>query len=75
VRLDGPVSPEERESFGARTTWKDAPGGAVVEIEATNEEALLRHVLSHADRAEILAPRGLREKARKALAALSRRLG
>ena len=75
VRLDGPVSPEERESFGARAAWKDAPGGAVVEIEATNEEALLRHVLSHADRAEILAPKALREKARKALAALSRRLG
>jgi proteasome accessory factor B len=74
VRLDVPVSPEERESFGARASWQDAAGGAVVEVEATNEEALLRHVLSYGDRAELLAPRALREKARKALAALARRV-
>ena len=46
---------------------------AVVEIEATNQEALLRHVLSLGERAEILAPRALREQARKVLAALARR--
>ena len=46
VRLEGPASPEERDSFGPRATWKEVDGGAVVEVEATNEEALLRHVLS-----------------------------
>ena len=40
----------------------------MVEVEATNHEALLRHVLSLGDRAEILAPRPLREKAREVLA-------
>jgi proteasome accessory factor B len=74
VRIDGQASPEERESFGPRATWKEVDGGAVVEVEATNQEALLRHVLSHGDRAEILAPKALREKARKALVALSRRV-
>jgi proteasome accessory factor B len=45
-----------------------------VEVAATNEEALLRHVLSLGDRAEILAPKPLREKARKVLTALARRV-
>ena len=74
VRLDGPASPEERDAFGPRATWKETDGGAVVEVEAQNQEALLRHVLSLGDRAEILAPRPLREKARKVLAALARRV-
>jgi proteasome accessory factor B len=46
----------------------------VAEVVATNQEALLRHVLSFGDRAEILAPRPLRERARKVLAALARRV-
>jgi proteasome accessory factor B len=74
VRLDGPVSPEERDSFGARAAWKDVEGGAVVEVEASNPEALLRHVLSYGDRAEVLAPRALRDRARTVLAGLSRRV-
>ena len=41
---------------------------------AFNQEAFLRHVLSYGDRAEILAPRPLRERARKVLAALARRV-
>ena len=74
VRLDGPASPEERDSFGPRASWKETDGRAVVEVMAQNQEALLRHVLSYGDRAEILAPRPLREKARKVLAALARRV-
>ncbi len=74
VRLDGPVSPEERDSFGQRAAWKDVDGGAVVEVEATNPEALLRHVLSFGDRAEVLAPRSLRDRARSVLASLARRV-
>jgi proteasome accessory factor B len=74
VRFDGLATPEERDSFGQRAAWKEKDGRTVVEIEATNQEALLRHVLSLGDRAEILAPRSLREKARKALASLARRL-
>jgi proteasome accessory factor B len=74
VRMDGPASPEERDSFGPRATWKETAAGAVVEVMAQNQEALLRHVLSYGDRAEILAPRPLREKARKVLAALARRV-
>jgi proteasome accessory factor B len=74
VRIDGQASPEERDSFGPRATWKETDGGTVVEVEATNQEALLRHALSHGDRAEILAPKALREKARRALAALARRV-
>ncbi len=74
VRLDGPVSPEERDSFGPRATWKEADGGAVVEVEATNPEALLRHVLAFGDRAEILAPRALRDRARAVLSSLVRRV-
>ena len=74
IRLDGPAIQEERESFGPRATWTEVDGVVVVEVQATNEEALLRHVLSQGDRAEILAPKALREKARKVLAALARRV-
>ncbi len=74
VRLDGPASPEERDSFGSRAAWSEVDGRAVVEVVATNPEALLRHVLSLGDRAEILAPRALRARARKALSDLVRRL-
>jgi len=45
-----------------------------VEVEATNGEGLLRHVLALGERAEILAPRALRERARDVLSALARGL-
>src|SRR5512136_2101234 len=46
VRLEGPASPEERDSFVPRATWKEVDGRAVAEVVAQNQEALLRHVLS-----------------------------
>jgi len=72
VRLDDPVGPEVRDSFGPRGRWGVDRHGTVVELEATNAEALMRHVLSFAERAEILAPRGLRKKAAAALRSLAR---
>jgi proteasome accessory factor B len=74
VRLDAPLSAEVVASFGPRAQVKEEGGGAVVEVEATNSEGLLRHVLALGDRAELLAPKGLRERAREALAALARRV-
>jgi proteasome accessory factor B len=71
VRLDSPVSDEVLASFGPRSKVRDDEGGVVVEVEATNSEGLLRHVLSLGDAAEILSPRSLRERAREALAALA----
>lgn len=71
VRLEPPASPEVRESFGASARWLD---GDVVELEVTNDEALVRHVLSLGDGAEILAPRALRERARTILRSLARRV-
>jgi len=73
VRLDSPVSPEARESFGARARWEESPDGAVVEVEATNSEALVRQVLSLGDRAELLSPRKLRLRAQALLETLARR--
>ncbi len=72
VRLDAPASAEERASFGTRASVKDDGGGALVELEATNAEALVRHVLSFGDRAEILAPKALRDRARQILAGLAK---
>jgi proteasome accessory factor B len=74
VRLDAPLSAEVLASFGARAKVKEEGGGATVEVEATNSEGLLRHVLALGDRAEVLAPRALRDRAREALAALAREL-
>jgi proteasome accessory factor B len=71
VRLEAPVAPEARASF-PRAEVKDEDGGAVVELEVTNGEALVRHVLS-LERAEILAPRSLRDRARTILGELARR--
>src|SRR5512137_329987 len=71
VRLDPPVSPEVRESFGARARWLD---GDVVEVEATNAEALVRHVLSLGDAAELLSPRAQRDRVRAVLRSLARRV-
>ena len=70
VRLDSPVSEEVLASFGPRKKVRDEEGGVVVEVEATNAEGLLRHVLSLGDAAEVLAPRGLRDRAREVLAEL-----
>jgi proteasome accessory factor B len=71
IRLDAPVSPEVRESFGAGARWLD---GEVVEVEATNAEALVRHVLSLGDGAEMLSPRSLRDRVRSVLRSLARRV-
>jgi proteasome accessory factor B len=74
VRLDAPLSAEVLASFGPRAQVKEEDGAVVVEVEATNSEGLLRHVLALGDRAEVLAPRALRERARDALTALARGL-
>lgn len=71
VRLDHPVSPEARASFGPRAELRDEEGGAIVEVTATNAEALVRHVLALGERAEIVAPRPLREQARRILTGLA----
>ncbi len=76
IRLEPPVAPEARGSFGPRgRVQEETGGGALVEVEATNSEALVRHVLSLGDRAEIVAPPALRRRARGILAALARRTG
>jgi proteasome accessory factor B len=74
VRLDPPIPAEVLASFGPRVAVKDEGGGAVVEVEATNQEGLLRHVLALGERAEILAPKALRERAREVLSTLARGL-
>jgi proteasome accessory factor B len=74
VRLHPPMSAEVLASFGGRARVKEEGGGAVVEVDATNAEGLLRHVLGFADRAEILAPKVLRQRARDALSALAKEL-
>jgi proteasome accessory factor B len=74
VRLDSPVSEEVRASFGPRKAVGDVEGGEVVEVEATNAEGLLRHVLSLGAGAEVLSPRFLRERARELLSELARGL-
>src|SRR5574342_114881 len=73
VRLDPPVPPEVRRSFGPRARLSEKGGAEVVELTVTDGERLLRHVLSLGDRAEVLAPRSLRERARRELEALWRR--
>ncbi|BDG09076.1 helix-turn-helix transcriptional regulator [Anaeromyxobacter paludicola] len=73
VRLDGPVSAEDRASFGPRARFLDEAGGVVVELEVTNAEALLRHTLALGERAEVLAPARLRRRARAVLQGLARR--
>src|SRR5512145_1042984 len=74
VRLDAPLSPEVVASFGPRARVSEDDEGALVEVDATNGEALVRHVLSLGDRAEILGPRALREEARDVLRALAKGL-
>jgi proteasome accessory factor B len=73
VRLEPPVSPEARASFGPRARAREEGAAVVIEVDATHAEALMRHVLSLGDRAEILAPSSLREKARGVLVGLAER--
>jgi proteasome accessory factor B len=73
VRIDDPVGPDARQAFGPRARWSEDRKGAVVEVEATNRQGLLRHVLSFGDRAEILSPRSLRDEAGAVLRRLARR--
>jgi proteasome accessory factor B len=74
VRIDAPLTPELVASFGPRARVKEDGAGATVEVDATNGEALVRHVLSLGDRAEILAPKALRDGARAILRALAKGL-
>jgi proteasome accessory factor B len=73
VHLESPVSPEARASFGPRAEVREEESGLTVVVTAQNPEALVRHVLSLGDRAEIVAPERLRERARSVLADLARR--
>jgi proteasome accessory factor B len=72
VRLEGAASAEVLASFGPRARVSEDGGAAIVEVDATNSGGLLRHVLALGDRAEILAPKALRERAREVLAGLAR---
>jgi proteasome accessory factor B len=74
VRLEAAASAEVLASFGPRARIEEEGSGAVVEVEATNLEGLLRHVLALGDRAEVLAPKKLRDRAREVLAGLARGL-
>jgi len=72
VRLDPAVGAEVVASFGPRARVREDGGATLVEVDATNGEGLLRHVLALGDGAELLAPRPLRERAREVLGALAR---
>ena len=74
IRLDATAPAEARASFGRRARIEEDGAGAVVEIEVTNQEGLLAHVLSLGDAAEVLAPRALRERARAVLGGLAKGL-
>jgi proteasome accessory factor B len=74
VRLDASVPSEVVASFGPRARVCEEAGSLVVEVDATNREGLLRHVLALGDRAEVLAPRALRDRAREVLAGVARGL-
>ncbi len=71
VRLDPPVSLEVVASFGPRARVGEEDGATLVEVDATNGEGLLRHVLALGEHAELLSPRPLREQARRVLATLA----
>jgi len=74
VRLEPPFPPEARAAFGPRARFREDGTALLVEVDATNGEGLVRHVLSLGDRAELVAPRALRERAREILAGLARGL-
>lgn len=75
VRLDPPVPAEVRDSFGPRASVREVGAAVVVELQVTNAEPLVRHVLSFGDRAELVSPRSVRERVRRELATLARRAG
>jgi proteasome accessory factor B len=75
VRLEPPTPAEVRAAFGPRARFKDDGAATVVEVDATNGEGLVRHVLSLGDRAELLSPKALRDRAREILAGLAKGLG
>jgi proteasome accessory factor B len=52
---------------------REEHGDTLVDLDATNGEALVRHVLAFGDRAELLAPRSLRQRARAILTSLAER--
>jgi proteasome accessory factor B len=72
IRLDSGASAEVLASFGPRARVEEEGSGAVVEVDATNTEGLLRHVLGLGEQAEVLAPKALRERAREVLSGLAR---
>ncbi len=74
VRLEPPTPAEVRASFGPRARVKEEGTATVVELDATNGEGLVRHVLSLGDRAELLAPKALRDRAREILSGLAKGL-
>ncbi|MFY3742948.1 helix-turn-helix transcriptional regulator [Anaeromyxobacter sp. Red801] len=74
ARLEPPVSAEVLASFGPRARVREDGGATLVEVDATNGEGFLRHVLALGDRAEILAPKALRERARAVLERLAEEL-
>jgi len=74
VRLEPPIATEVRAAFGPRARFKEDGAALLVEVDATNGEGLVRHVLSLGERAELLAPRALRDRAREILAGLARGL-
>ena len=74
VRVDAAAPAEVLASFGPRAKLEDEGNGAVVEVEASNVEGLVRHVLALGDVAEVLAPKKVRERAREVLAGLARGL-
>jgi proteasome accessory factor B len=73
VRLEGPAA-DARETFGPRAKLVAEAGGVRVELEATNLDGLVRHVLSLGDRAELVSPPEARARARDALSDLAARL-
>ncbi|ABC80356.1 helix-turn-helix transcriptional regulator [Anaeromyxobacter dehalogenans] len=74
ARLEPPVSAEVLASFGPRARVREDGGATLVEVDATNGEGFLRHVLALGDRAELLAPKALRERARAVLDRLAEEL-
>jgi proteasome accessory factor B len=71
-RIDAAAPAEVLASFGPRARVEEEGNGAVVEVEATNTEGLVRHVLALGDVAEVLAPKRVRDQARAVLAGLAR---
>ena len=75
VRVDAAAGAEVLASFGPRARRRDDRDGSLVELEVTNGDGLVRHVLALGSQAEVVSPRELREKARGMLSEIARRLG